>query len=137
MPACEWELANNDTFEAQRDDGTTAVLKQHTGLPIGGHLSAAFVELVALRREYECPWPEQLSATPTARYRDNFFVVLPTEPTDEERQAMTRALSKLLLMPVGFERGGREARCLELRIDWRTPKVKATVAYRTDEDRQG
>ena len=41
-------------------------------------------------------------------------------------------------MPVVFERGGRVARCLELRIDWRNPSmIKATLAYRTDDDRQG
>ena len=76
---------------------------------------------------------------PTARYRDNFFIVLPDEPSEAERQATARALSELLLMPVGFERGGRVARCLELRIDWTNDacKVKSVLAYRTDTDRQG
>ena len=136
--ACEWELDNNDTFEAQNDDGSIVVLRQRKGLPIGGHLSAAFVELVALRREYQCHWPAMFSNLPTARYRDNFFVVLPDEPSDADRRDVARALSALLLMPVGFERGGRVARCLELRIDWTgESKLKATLAYRTDKDRQG
>ena len=75
---------------------------------------------------------------PTARYRDNFFVVLPDEPSEAERQATARVLSDLLLMPVGFERGGRIARCLELRIDWTAAsRVKSVLAYRTDSDRQG
>ena len=136
--ACEWELANNDTFEAQSGDGTIVVLQQQIGLPIGGHLSAAFVELVALRREYCCAWPSMMLHVPTARYRDNFFIVLPEEPSDAERQATAQALSDLLLMPVGFERGGRTARCLELRLDWiDASKVKSVLAYRTDNDRQG
>ena len=41
-------------------------------------------------------------------------------------------------MPVGFERGGRVARCLELRIMWTDSTIiKAVLAYRTDTDRQG
>ena len=49
---------------------------------------------------------------PTARYRVNFFVVLPDELGEAERQPTARALSDLLLMPVGFE---RIVRCRELR----------------------
>ena len=42
------------------------------------------------------------------------------------------------LMPVVFERGGREARCLEIRLDWQCPSnVSVVLAYRTDGDRQG
>ena len=138
LRACEWELNNNDTFEAQAGGGTTIVLQQRMGLPIGGHLSAAFVELVALRREYCCALPSMMLNVPTARYRDNFFIVLPDEPSEAERQATARALSELLLMPVGFERGGRVARCLELRLDWNDAcRVKSVLAYRTDSDRQG
>ena len=76
--------------------------------------------------------------TPTARgHRDNFFVVLPGEPSEAERQATARALSELLLMPVGFERGGRVARCLELRLDWSNPTaISAVLAYRRDDDLQ-
>ena len=47
-------------------------------------------------------------------------------------------LSALLLMPVVFERAGRVARCLELRLSWaEDDRVKAQMAYRTDADRQG
>ena len=134
----EWELHCNDCFEVQADEGSTVVLQQRKGLPIGGHLSAAFVELVALRREYECSWPAMLLQCPTTRYRDNFFVVLKEEPTEAQRDATAAALSLLLAMPVVFERGGRVARCLELRISWGcAEKVKAVLAYRTDPDRQG
>ena len=136
--AFEWELTCNDTFEVQSSDGGVVVVQQRKGLPIGGHLSAAFVELVALRREYQCLWPQALLCGPTTRYRDNFFVVLQVEPTESQRRATAEALSALLLMPVVFERGGRVARCLELRISWiDNAKVKAILAYRTDADRQG
>ena len=50
--AVHWDLTANDAFEVRLDDGSTVVLGQKKGLPIGGHLSAACVELVALRREY-------------------------------------------------------------------------------------
>ena len=84
--AFEWHLNNNDTFEVQKGDGTLAVVQQCRWLRIGGHLSAAYVELVALPREYQCTWPRMLSAAPTARYRDNLFVVLP-EPSEAERSS--------------------------------------------------
>ena len=69
--ACvEWELEHNSFFEVRGEDGGSVVLKQEKGLPIGGHLSAALVELVALHRELlqscvpleyiECPLPRQL-----------------------------------------------------------------------------
>ena len=126
-----------DTFEVQNDAKRVAV-QQRKGLLIVGHLSAAYVHLVALHREYECAWPAVLLNMPTARCRDNFFVVRHDEPGDDHRQATARALSGLLLMPVVFERGGRVARCLELRIDWSSPSmIKAVLAYRTDDDRQG
>ena len=44
-----WELNNNDTFEVQDNNGKRIVVQQRKRLPIGGHLSAAYVELVALR----------------------------------------------------------------------------------------
>ena len=113
-------------------------LQQRQGLPIGGHLSAAFIELVALRRVCQCSWPPMLMNVPTARYRGNVFVVLSDEPSVAERLATARMLSDLPMMPVGFKRGGRVARCLELRINWSNAcKVKAVLAYRTDGDRQG
>ena len=71
----EWEPQPNDTFEVQTESGALVVLQQRKGLPIGGHLSAVFVELVALRREFEA-WPPLLLNCPTTRYRDNVFVVL-------------------------------------------------------------
>ena len=139
LEACTWDLECNDAFEVQTIDSKNIVVGQHRGLPIGGHLSAAYVELVALQRELQCPWPSSLEGLPTARYRDNFFVVLREEWSDAQRQTTAKEMSDLLLMPVGFERGGRVARCLELRIDWsaKPDAVKATLAYRTDADRQG
>jgi len=137
LAACAWELENNDLFEAQAG-ASVVVLQQVRGLPIGGHLSAAFVELVALSREYRCEWPPSLSGLPTARYRDNFFVASPAERTAAERDRTAAQLSELLLMPVVFERAGRVARCLEVRLDWTPDRaVKAVLAYRTDADRQG
>ena len=136
-----WEMDHNNTcasWQVQAGNGDVIVVQQRKGLPIGGHLSAAFVELVALRREYLCAWPAALLHCPTARYRDNFFVVTQEEPTDAQRQATANELSQLLAMPVVFERGGRVARCLELRISWlEAGSVKAVLAYRTDTDRQG
>ena len=133
MLAFEWELEHNNTFQVQSGDGVV-VLQQRKGLPIGGHLSAAFVELFALRHECVRLWPPVLMHCPTTRYHDNFFVVLLNEPVQAQRQATAAALS----MPVAFERGGRIVRCLELRISWlNAEKVQAVLAYRTDADRQG
>ena len=53
--AVEWELAHNAGFEATMQDGTTQVLEQVRGLPIGGHFSAALVEFVALWKELTEP----------------------------------------------------------------------------------
>ena len=137
LAACAWDLQHDDLFEAQAGAGVQ-VLQQRKGLPIGGHLSAAYVELVALQREYICEWPPSLSGLPTTRYRDNFFMVVREERGAAERERTAVDLSELLLMPVGFERAGRVARCLELRLDWTAEAaVKATLAYRTDADRQG
>ena len=67
-----------------------------------------------------------------------FFIVVREERTAAERERAAADLSELLLMPVGFVRAGRVARCLELRLDWMSAAaVKATLAYRTDADRQG
>lgn len=138
VAACTWDLVHNSEFEAQDDNGNVVVLEQRRGLPIGGHLSAAYVELVALRRELQCAWPAMLQSLPTARYRDNLFVALKEEWTAEQRADLATSLSILLLMPVQYERGGQVARCLELRLDWRvSDAVKAVLAYRTDADRQG
>ena len=68
-----WELDNNSLFETIGPDGKMLVLQQDKGLPIGGHLSAALVELVALFRELTQPWPPLLESKLTMRYRDNFL----------------------------------------------------------------
>ena len=133
--AFEWDLSNNDTFEVQKGDGSVVVVQQRKGLPIGGHLSAAYVELVALRREYECTWPPMLVNTPTARYRDNFFVILPGEPSAAEREATARALSDLLLMPVASSSAsiGRIRRQYALSLhtaQTTTTRAKATMSAR-------
>ena len=138
VEACRWDLDQNATFEVLVGHKRTVVVGQRKGLPIGGHLSAAYVELVALQRELQCPWPGLLAGLPKARYRDNFFMALPQERDHALHQAVAKELSELLLMPVVFERAGRVCRCLELRLSWADPSaVKATLAYRTDEDRQG
>ena len=77
VAAVRWELEHNDLFEAASEDGKRSVLRQVKGLPIGGHLSAQLVELVALYREQTAPWPAELAGRLSSRYRDNFFVVLP------------------------------------------------------------
>ena len=69
----EWDLEHNSLFEVLSDAGHMVVLRQHKGLPIGGHLSAALVELVALYREATQPRPSLFSSVLTARYRDNYF----------------------------------------------------------------
>jgi hypothetical protein len=114
-------------------------LQQHRGLPIGGHFSAALVELVALWREFAEPWPACLDGLVTARYRDNFFVGLTAEAVARaDYQTMAAELSGLPAMPVKFEQVGSEIRCLELRLLFRLGlPVHVTVAFRTDLDRQG
>ena len=52
LATVEWELDHNSDFEVLGPTGSMAVLRQALGLPIGGHLSAALVELVALHREH-------------------------------------------------------------------------------------
>ena len=131
-----WELTMNADFEAV-SDGRPVVFKQHRGLPIGGHLSAALCKLVALKREY-ISWTAELAAHATSRYRDNFFVAFASMPTPDECCKYTQALTGLLGMPVKFVSCGAEFRCLELRVSvcpGTAPKV--VVAFRTDQDRQG
>ena len=77
-----WELTENADFEAI-SSGCPVVFRQHLGLPIGGHLSAALCELVALRREY-LSWPDELVSRATSRYRDSFFVAFASMPTPDE-----------------------------------------------------
>jgi len=131
-------LKNNDVFEVVTMENTTVVVGQRKGLPIGGNLPA-YVELVALKREYEVStWPASVAGLRTARYRDNFFVAVREERTAADRDRTAAELTELLLMPVGFERAGRIARCLEMHLEWSTERpVKAVLAYQTDPDRQG
>ena len=131
-----WELEHNADFEAIAAD-CAVVFKQHRGLPIGGHLSAALCELVALRRELSS-WPRQLVARATARYRDNFFVAFSFFPSEFECCELASALTEMLGMPVKWISTDSDFRCLELRLTLRAhmpPKV--VVAFRTDADRQG
>ena len=135
--AVEWELECNASFEVVTAT-ETRVLQQVRGLPIGGHFSAALVELVALHRELTIPWPARLTGLPTARYRDNFFVAFPEAPTRAACEEMAAELSGLLQMPVKFESTGNSIRVLELRITLEhgvPPRV--LLAFRTDADRQG
>ena len=81
------------------------MLQQRKGLPIGGHLSAAYVELVALKQELECEWPLSLPGV-TSRYRGNFFIVVKEERASADRERTAVELSALLMMPVKFEWAG-------------------------------
>lgn len=137
LRCCQWELQHNAFFEASTPEGQTVVLQQQLGLPIGGHLSAAMVELVALHQELQHPWPASLAQLPSARYRDNFFVVIPVEWPAAAIEALASDLSHLLMMPVKYERHGREVRCLETRLSWTGTSLTAVLAFRTDVDRQG
>ena len=135
--AVKWELQHNSLFEVLGESGKFVVLQQDKGLPIGGHLSAALVELVALYREYTQPWPLLLGGSLTMRYRDNFFVarrLSAAYPVDE----VALKLSELLSMPVKVVESGSTMRCLEMRLsfaDARRPRC--VLAFRTDADRQG
>ena len=95
----EWELHHNAFFEVLNESGINVVLKQEKGLPIGGHLSAALIKLVALHREMLQPSPALLCGTITARYRDNFFVAIPNS-ADCNMNETAAQLSELLCMPV-------------------------------------
>ena len=100
----EWELANNDLFETSNgmaDDWW--VFRQVRGLPLGGHLSAAPVELVALHREYIRPWRQRLLGVTTSRYRDNFFALLPVPAVEADLLSLAEDLTFLLGMPVKLE----------------------------------
>ena len=107
----EWELNANSELEISSGSGLE-VLRQVLGLPIGGHLSAALVELVALFRERTQPWPLFLQVFPTMRYRDNFFVAL-DKPESLTLEVAATELSELLQMPVLPVGVSASARCLE------------------------
>ena len=112
----DWELRHNSTFAVVDASGDRAVLRQHCGLPIGGHLSAALVELVALWREHTCAWPSLLQGRTTARYRDNVFVTSTLTDDDTIFQRLAVDFSEMLSMPVKLEKVGTHVRCLELRL---------------------
>ena len=133
----QWELQRNSLFEVIGDNGAMRVLEQTKGLPIGGHLSATLVELVALYRELSQPWPLLLEATMTMRYRDNFFVAL-NLPAAFQVDTVAENLSGLLSMPVKAISCSSCMRCLELRLAFgHARSVRCTLAFRTDADRQG
>ena len=109
LTVVEWELSHNDLFECVRAlTERPFVLQQVAGLPMGGHLSAALVELVALQRELLEPWPPLLCGLPTARYRDNFFVACPQPRFAELLNHGAAALTLLLAMPVKLEGPGSQ-----------------------------
>ena len=112
------------------------VLRQHNGLPIGSHISAALVELVALYREVTMPRPSVYSSVLTARYRDNYFAVV-SDPSLCPMQETADALSQLLCMPVKPVGRASSARFLETRLSFVSGTARCTLAFRTDLDRQG
>jgi hypothetical protein len=135
----QWELNHNDLFEVSSGSpGSTWVLQQVGGLPMGGHLSAAMVELVALHREYLRPWPNRLLGMPTSRYRDNFFALLPLPEEEAFLQSAAADLTDLLGMPVKLEGWGCCRRMLEIRAEvGQSGAVRCVLAFRDDADRQG
>ena len=135
--ACvEWELEHNSFFEVRGEDGGSVVLKQEKGLPIGGHLSAALVELVALHRELLQPNPACLSNTLSARYRDNFFLAI-SSGNECPMNETAAQLSHLLSMPVKPVGSASRARFLETFISFDGNSTRCTLGFRTDSDRQG
>ena len=95
----KWELLHNAAFEVSDNDAMRQ-LRQTKGLPIGGHLSAALVELVALFREHTAsPWPPALGDYLSCRYRDNFFIAVDSTTACPFNESASQ-LSELLQMPV-------------------------------------
>lgn len=133
-----WELEHGRQFRVQHPENTSEFqnLQQVRGVPIGEQLSAAVVELVSLQREFAGPWPAGLQAVPTARYRDNFFVVWPVGRTRSGGAELAGELTTLLGMPVKWEGEAEQRRILELHVDV-TNGVRCTLGFRTDADRQG
>jgi hypothetical protein len=137
LAVVEWELLHNDLFECVSGVADHPfVLQQIAGLPMGGHLSAALVELVALRRELEQSWPVELSGLPTARYRDNFFVACLPLMLPEILGRGAAMLSELLGMPVKLEGSSQQRRMLEVVLST-GPPAKCVLAFRDAADRQG
>ena len=138
LAVVEWELSHNSLFEVVGENGQFTVLQQDKGLPIGGHLSAALVELVALYREYTVQWPITLNDKFSMRYRDNFFVDMPLLDDAFSMQSIAADLSVLLSMPIKPVSVDASIRCLETRLVFSADKpVRCLLAFRTDADRQG
>lgn len=118
-----WELEKGRDFLRSDGRGGKILMQQVRGVPIGEQLSAAIVELVALRREYIMEWPQCLMAVPTARYRDNFFVAWPKCVVEQLRLSnggggiLANELSALLGMPVKVEGCGVQRRVLEVHVN--------------------
>ena len=132
----EWELEQNAFFEVLNEAGKIVVLRQDKGLPIGGHVSAALVELVALYRELLQSFPTSLCTSITARYRDNFFAAINSDAVLPMDETATQ-LSALLCMPVKPVGQAAHARFLETFISFRANGVCCTLGFRTDADHQG
>ena len=114
MVVVRWELDHNDLFEVSNGTGGERwVLQQVGGLPMGGHLSASMVELVALHREFVRPWPARLMGVPTSRYRDNFFAFLALPAVEEVLAAAAADLTELLgICPSSSRAGAAAGGCL-------------------------
>ena len=138
LAVIDWEINSNLDFVVQGLDGALVALVQHKGLPIGGCLSAGLVELVALHMEATKQWPPQLLHCLAARYRDNMFVCTASPWSQEQIMELCPLLSDILEMPVKYEGSGSVKRFLEMRITLMpNSPVKAVLAFRTDDDRQG
>ena len=83
-------------------------------------------------------WPSSLLHCVTARYRDNLFVCTASSWSKEKIMELCPVLSDIFEMPVKFEGSGSVKRFLEMRITLLpNHPVKAMLAFRTDNDRQG
>ena len=133
----EWVLLHNSNV-AVADGDSERKLRQTKGFPIGGHLSASLVELVAVFREHTAdPWPSTLAQYPSCRCCDNFFVAVDT-PIACPLNVTAQDLTELSRMPVKAVARGPTARFLEVRLTLtRGSKVRSLLAFRTDPDRQG
>ena len=70
--ACVRDLNNNDLSEEQAG-ADWVVLQRRKGFSIGGHLSAAYVELVAPQHKHLCEWPSTLDSNEiSVRFRRVF-----------------------------------------------------------------
>ena len=132
----EWELTSNMSFICIDGTGQKVAMKQASGLPIGGFLSAPLVELVFLHNEFHKPRLDVLGSSPSCRYRDNFFFCSPQGVDNIGIEELEGKLSDYYTMPVKFEGAGKTRRCLELLITADAP-VKCLLGFRTDPERQG